>query len=71
MVDLTESIQQPSWIDEKIWKQCIGLGKTLRCFKDLTYFINENKEGVWQKIFESDDPLSVEVPVDLRSLSDF
>ena len=61
----------PEYLNEKIWRSSIALAKSIGVFKDFTYFLQENKNDVWRKIFEEDDPFNIPLPDDCNKLSNF
>jgi hypothetical protein len=58
-------------LNEKTWKSCIGLAKSLPVFKDLTYFLTANENNIWRRIYEEEDPLAIPLPVDYAKLTEF
>jgi len=56
-------------MNEKTWKSSIGLSKSLTRFKNFTYFLTANENNIWQRIYEEEDPLAIDLPQDYQNLS--
>lgn len=61
----------PEYLNEKIWKNCVALAKSIPTFRDIIFFMQENKNDVWRRIFEEEDPFCVALPEDITKFSHF